>query len=80
MGVGFGDLGFGELGGRDGDGEGGMDVWRRQKGLVFRVKSNGLKGRRRRLSVHVVHHGVTFVVVSGSRVCKGGENTAQGIQ
>lgn len=65
--VGLGDLGLGDLRGVDGDGQRGVDVGRRQEGLVLGVEVDGLEVGRR-LAVRVVHHRVALVVISGGRV------------
>lgn len=70
VGVSLGDLGFGDLGRRNGDGQRSMDVRRGKKGFIFRVESNGLEGCRRGLAVCVVHHGVALgVVIPCCRIC-----------
>lgn len=63
VGVGFGDLGLGDLGGVDGDGQRCVDVRRREEGLVLGVEVDRLESRRR-LAVGVIHHRVALVVVS----------------
>lgn len=63
VGVGFGDLGLGDLGGVDGDGQRGVDVGRREEGLVLGVEVDGLESGRG-LAVGVIYHRVTLVVVS----------------
>lgn len=63
VGVGFGDLGLGDLGGVDGDGQRGVDVGRREEGLVLGVEVDGLESGRG-LAVGVIYHWVTLVVVS----------------
>lgn len=63
VGVGFGDLGLGDLGGVDGDGQRGVDVRRREEGLVLGVEVDGLESGRG-LAVGVIYHWVTLVVVS----------------
>lgn len=63
VGVGFGDLGLGDLGGVDGDGQRGVDVRRWEEGLVLGVEVDGLESGRG-LAVGVIYHWVTLVVVS----------------
>lgn len=63
VGVGFGDLGLGDLGGVDGDGQRGVDVGRWEEGLVLGVEVDGLESGRG-LAVGVIYHWVTLVVVS----------------
>lgn len=72
MGVGFGDLGLGDLGGVDGDGEWRVDVRWREERLVLGVEVDWLESRRG-LAVCVVYHWVALVVVSCSSVCMMGE-------
>lgn len=68
MGVCLGDLGLGDLGGIDGDGQWCVDIWRREEGLVFRVEVDWLESGRR-LAVGIIYHWVALVVVSCCGVC-----------
>lgn len=63
VGVGFGDLGLGDLGGVDSDGQRGVDVGRWEEGLVLGVEVDWLESGRG-LAVGVIYHWVTLVVVS----------------
>ena len=72
MGVGFGDLRLGDLGGVDGDGEWRVDVRWREERLVLGVEVDWLESRRG-LAVCIVYHWVALVVVSCSSVCMMGE-------
>lgn len=72
VGVGLRDLRLGNLGGIDGDGEGCMDVRRRQEGLVLWVEVDRLESGRR-LTMGVIYHRVALVVVSGCGVWMRGD-------
>lgn len=69
--VGLGDLGFGDLGGVDGDGQRHVDVGRWEEGLVLGVKVDWLESWRG-LAMGVVYHRVALVVVSRSCVWREG--------
>lgn len=77
MGVGLGDLGLGDLGGIDGDGQWCMDIRRWEEGLVFRVEVDRLESGRR-LAVGVIYHWVALVVVSSCSVCMMKETVKEG--
>lgn len=62
MGVGLGDLRFGDLGGVDGDGQRCMDIGRWEEGLVLWMEVDGLEGGRR-LAMGIIYHWVTLVIV-----------------
>lgn len=61
--VGFGDLGFWDLGGIDGDGQRCVDVGRWEERLVLGVEVDWLKSCGR-LAVGIIYHRVALVVVS----------------
>lgn len=67
VGVGLGDLGLGDLGGVDGNGQRRVDVGWRQEGFLLWVEVDWLESRRR-LAVGVIHHRVALVVVSRGRI------------
>lgn len=63
VGVGLGDLGFGDLGGVDGDGQRCVDIGRWEEGFVLWMEVDGLESGWR-LAVSVIYHWVALVVVS----------------
>lgn len=79
MGVGFGDLRFGDLGSVDGDGQWRMDVGWREERLVLGVKVNWLESWRG-LAVGVIYHWVALVVVPCSCVWMMEETKGRGVK